>query len=132
MVASGIGSAAFYLTFWSMLPDTIEYGLFKTRVRAESLQFGLISFSQKVALGIGVGLLGIMLDAIGYRANQPQTAETLSGLTLILTVVPAVLAATSGLIMYFYPIDQRLHQRLTRAVEWRSARGTSAVPATVL
>jgi GPH family glycoside/pentoside/hexuronide:cation symporter len=126
MVASGIGSAAFYLTFWSMLPDTIEYGLFKTRVRAESLQFGLISLSQKVALGIGVGLLGIMLDAIGYRANQPQSAETLGGLTLILTLVPAVLAATSGLIMYFYPIDQRLHRRLSRAVEWRSTRGPPA------
>lgn len=122
MVASGIGSAAFYLTFWSMLPDTIEYGLFKTRVRAESLQFGLISLSQKIALGIGVGLLGVILDSIGYRANQPQSAETLSGLTVILTLIPAVLAAASGAIMYFYPIDQHLHRRLTRAVEWRSAR----------
>jgi GPH family glycoside/pentoside/hexuronide:cation symporter len=132
MFASGIGSAAFYLTFWSMLPDTIEYGLFKTKVRAESLQFGLISLSQKVALGIGVGLLGVMLDAIGYRANQAQSAETLNGLTLILTVVPAVLAATSGLIMYFYPIDQHLHRRLTRAVEWRSARATPGVSATAV
>jgi GPH family glycoside/pentoside/hexuronide:cation symporter len=107
MVASGVGSAAFYLTFWSMLPDTVEYGLFKTRVRAESLQFGL---------------LGILLDSIGYRANQPQSAATLGGLTLILTVVPAMLAALSGLIMYFYPIDERLHHRLTRAIRWRSAR----------
>jgi GPH family glycoside/pentoside/hexuronide:cation symporter len=125
MVASGIGSAAFYLTFWSMLPDTIEYGLFKTRVRAESFQFGIISLSQKVALGVGVGMLGILLDAIGYRANQAQSATTLSGLTLILTVVPAALAALSGLIMYFYPINERLHRRLTRAVQWRSARAGS-------
>jgi Na+/melibiose symporter-like transporter len=42
--------------------------------------------------------------------------------------VPAVLAILSGCIIYFYPIDQRLHRRLAQAVEWRSTRARPAAP----
>lgn len=122
LIGVGIGSAAFYLTFWSMLPDTIEYGVFRTRVRAESLQFGLISLSQKVALGLGVGLLGLLLEAIGYRANQAQSPQTLGDMRFILSVLPAMLALASGCLMWFYPLDARLHGRLARAVAWRQSR----------
>ena len=122
MVMAGVGSAAFYLTFWSMLPDTIEYGLFRTGVRAESLQFGLISFSQKVALGLGVGLLGILLDLIGYKANAAQSAATLDDMRMILTLLPGVLTIVSAALMWFYPLDRHLHGRLARAVAWRQQR----------
>jgi GPH family glycoside/pentoside/hexuronide:cation symporter len=124
LVLLGIGSAAFYLTFWSMLPDTIEYGIFKTGVRAESLQFGLISFAQKVALGLGVGLLGILLDVVGYRANEVQSATTLDSMRVILTLLPALLTIASASLMWFYPLDRHLHGRLTRAVEWRQRRSS--------
>jgi len=126
LVLGGVASAAFYLTFWSMLPDTIEYGLFKTGVRAESLQFGLISLSQKVALGIGVGLLGILLDLIGYRANQVQSEQTLDGLRAILTILPAALSALSGLLMLLYPVDTSLHGRLLKVLAWRETRNVKA------
>jgi GPH family glycoside/pentoside/hexuronide:cation symporter len=126
LVLAGVGSAAFYLTFWSMLPDTIEYGLFRTGVRAESLQFGLMSFSQKVALGVGVGLLGVLLEMIGYRANVPQADDTLAGITFIMTILPATFALLSATLMWFYPLDTKLHGRLARAIDRRERRSGPA------
>lgn len=125
LVLTGIGSAAFYLTFWSMLPDTVEYGAFRTGIRAEALQFGLISLSQKLALGLGVGLLGILLDLIGYRANVAQGASTLQGLLIILTLAPAASSLVSATLMWFYPLDRQLHSRINKALAFRELRRVS-------
>lgn len=112
----GAGAGAFYLTFWSMLPDTVEFGLFKSGVRAESLQFGLISLAMKIALGVAIGALGVALGAIGYRADTVQSASTLSAMLALQTVAPALLVATSAAIIWFYPLDARLHGRLVRVL----------------
>jgi GPH family glycoside/pentoside/hexuronide:cation symporter len=120
LVALGVGNGAFYLTFWSMVPDTVEYGEFRSRVRAEGAIYGLVSLTQKIALGIGVGLLGVLLDAIGYKPNVAQTPATLMGIKVLLTIAPAALGMVVGGIIYFYPLDRPLHGRLASAVAWRS------------
>ena len=119
---SAIGSAAGALCFWSTLPDTVEYGEWTTGVRNESLVFGLISFAQKVSFGLAAGLLGVLLDGIGYRANEIQSEETLWGIKAIMTLLPASIGVMSIGLIWFYPVDQKLHGRLVRAIAWRNAR----------
>lgn len=118
----GIGNSAFILTFWSMLPDTVEFGEWKTGARGEGAIFGLISFAQKVSFGLGTGLIGILLDMGGYIANQPQSEAALNSITLTYAVGPLVLFAGSAVTIWFYPLDQKLHGRLVRAVGWRRRR----------
>lgn len=119
LAAMGAGNGAFYLSFWSMVPDTVEYGQFRTGVRAEGAIYGLVSLTQKIALGLGVGLLGILLDWVGYRPNEHQTAGTLSGIRVLLTLVPAGIASLVAATIAFYPLDRSLHHRLARAVARR-------------
>ena len=119
IVLIGLGAGAFYLSFWSMLPDTVEFGLFRSGVRAESLQFGLISLAQKIALGGAVGALGLALGAIGYRADATQTPGTLDAMLALQTLAPALLTVLSALTIWFYPLDARLHGRLVRVLERR-------------
>lgn len=115
----GFANGAFYLTFWSMVPDTVEYGEWKTGIRAEGAIYGLVSLTQKVALGLGVGLLGVLLDAFGYRPNTVQSPHTLEGIRILLTLVPAALTFVVASLIWFYPITHMLHHRLVRAIEWR-------------
>jgi GPH family glycoside/pentoside/hexuronide:cation symporter len=115
----GLATSAIVLTFWSTVPDTVEYGEWRTGVRAEGAIYGVVTLAQKVALGVGVGLLGILLDLIGYVPNAPQSAETQHGMRVLVALAPAALAATGGILMYFYPLDLRLHARLTKALGWR-------------
>lgn len=83
---------------------------------------GFLAFTQKVALGVGTGLIGILLDVIGYVPNAPQAPDTLTSIRGLATLVPAALAVGAGLFIYFYPLDTRTHARLVRAIGWRNAR----------
>ena len=103
------GTGAFAVTFWGMLPDTVEYGEWKSGIRLEATIFGLVTFAQKGAVALSAVLLGFLLDVIGYRAGQVQSAETLDGLRLVIVLVPLVGIAASALCMVFYPLSPKRH-----------------------
>lgn len=115
----GFGAGASYLGFWAMMPDTVEYGQFKTGIRSEGGVFGVVSLIQKGALGLAAALLGELLAAIGYRANVPQSAATLAAMESVMVGGAAALVAVAAVAIAFYPIDGKLHARLRRAVERR-------------
>ncbi len=123
LVASSMGSLGLALTFWSMLPDTVEYGEWMTGERTESFIFGLFQFFLKVALGVGAGLFGWLLDSVGYVANAPQTPETLAGIKAIMIWLPGAGMIMAGLAMLFYPIRRGDHEAI---VEKLAARRQAA------
>jgi glycoside/pentoside/hexuronide:cation symporter, GPH family len=118
----GFGAGATYLGFWSMMPDTVEFGEWKSGVRSEGAVFGFVSLIQKAALGLAAALLGELLSIIGYRANAPQTAETLEMMRVIMIGGAGCLAAVAALAISFYPIDRLMHGRLQKAIEIRKRR----------
>lgn len=119
VVLAGIGMAATIVAFWAMLPDTVEYGEWKTGIRDESIFFGLFQFSQKAASGLGVGAVGIILQAIGYVANTDQSSYTLSGLRLMAFLLPAICALLAILIVQFYPLKGRRHEEIIALLKER-------------
>lgn len=110
------GAGAFAVTFWGMLPDTVEYGEWKSGARVEATIFGLVTFAQKAAVALSAVLLGIMLDMIGYQAGEAQTPETLSGLTLIIVFVPLTGIVASVAFMLFYPLSPQRHAEIVAAL----------------
>ena len=83
------------------LSNSVDYGQLKTGRREESVIFSMQTFVVKAASGVAVFLTGIGLDLIGLAGNAEETgpiaaqsAGTLLGLRLMMTVLPmAVLAA---------------------------------------
>lgn len=122
----GFGNAAFVVTFWSMLPDTVEYGEWRAGIRDEGLVFGLNQLALKAASGLGIGILGFALEAVGYVANQVQTGATLDGLRIISILIPLSCGLASAILISFYPIDRTLHARLVRAIDHRARRKVTA------
>lgn len=108
-----LGTSSYAVLFWSMLPDTIEYGEHETRIRNESSIIGVISSGQKIALAITAYGLGASLDAIGYKAGMPQSDVTIEGLILMVTMVPAAAIFISAVFIAAYPISSALHRRVT-------------------
>lgn len=130
LIASSIGSLGLALTFWSMLPDTVEYGEWVTGQRTESFIFGLFQLFLKAALGIGAGLFGWLLDAVGYVANAEQSPETLAGLKAIMIWLPGLGLAVAGLVMVLYPIKRGDHERIVEELAARGSAPPSASPQT--
>lgn len=119
------------LGFWSLLPDTVEYGEWRSGVRTESLIFGLGAFFLKAALGLGAGLFGWLLGEVGYRANVEQSAATLAHMKLLMTALPALGLSCAGLAMLAYPLRGRKHDEIVREIaERRAALGDAPSAAT--
>jgi GPH family glycoside/pentoside/hexuronide:cation symporter len=115
----GIGNGATGILFWSMLPDTIEYGEWKTGIRTESSLYGFMTFAQKGAIAFAALLLGVVHTQIGLEPNQVQSVETLSGLKLIMTWIPLTGVLISFILVSFYPIDKIFHQKLIQEIQER-------------
>ena len=113
----GFGSGAGGILFWSMLPDTIEYGEVHTGVRSESSLYGFMTFAQKGSIAIAVLILGWVLDVIGYQANQAMSVTTIDNMKIIMTLIPILGISCSLIIIYFYPIDSKMHKDLLRQLQ---------------
>lgn len=106
------GMSANYICFWAVLPDTVEYGEWKTGVRTESLIFGLVVLGQKAALGAAAGALGVALDAIGYHANEAMTPATVTGLRTMMLAIPLGGVLLSLLLIHFYRLSHAAHRQI--------------------
>src|SRR6056300_2117052 len=81
----GLANGATGVLFWSMLPDTIEFGEWKTGIRTESSLYGFMTFAQKGAIAIAAFILGVVLTSIGFEPNEVQSAQTISELKTLMT-----------------------------------------------
>ena len=79
------------------LSGSVDYGELKTGRREESVIFSMQTFVVKAASGVAVFLTGIGLDLIGLVGNADEEAEivqqsasTLTGLRLLMTILPMV------------------------------------------
>ena len=102
-----------------MLPDTIEYGEWKTGVRTESSLYGFMTFAQKGAIAFAALLLGMVLTQIGFEPNEIQSEQTLSGLKFVMTWIPLIGIFISFILVSFYPIDKSFHKKLINEIEIR-------------
>ena len=80
------------------LSNSVDYGQLKTGHRDESVVFSMQTFVVKAASGVSVFIAGIGLDLIGLKGNTDeagpiaeQSAATLNGLHLLMTIIPVVL-----------------------------------------
>jgi Na+/melibiose symporter-like transporter len=92
--------------FWAMLPNTIEYGERATGVHVEGTVFGVAALLQRVAIGLATAILGWSFASVGYVANVPQSAATLSGMKTVVVAVPLLFLALSCIAMMLNPLGR--------------------------
>jgi GPH family glycoside/pentoside/hexuronide:cation symporter len=92
---------------WTMLADTADYSEWKFRRRATGLVFSAATFAQKAGWGIGGALAGWMLALFEFVPNVEQTATSLTGIKLMISVVPGILYMSCAILLFFYAIDQK-------------------------
>ncbi len=88
------------------LSNSVDYGQLKTGRREESVIFSMQTFVVKAASGVAVFLTGIGLDLIGLVGDTEETgavaaqsAGTLLGLRLMMTVLP-MLVLLAALLLF--------------------------------
>jgi GPH family glycoside/pentoside/hexuronide:cation symporter len=104
---------------FAMFADTADHGEWRTGRRTTGLVFASSLFGLKVGLGIGGWLLGIVLAAFGYVANVEQSASSLNGILIAISILPGALLLVAALIMKFYELDDSMMVKIEQDLEER-------------
>ncbi len=91
--------------FWSAIAETIDYGQVKTGKRVSGFAFGGISVCQKAGMAVAGALVGVLLTWFQYVPNQQQSPLALTGIALMLTVIPGFFHFIMGMLMFKYRIS---------------------------
>lgn len=128
-VMAGFGVSTAYLVPWSMIPDVIELDELNTGQRREGLFYGYMVLLQKVALAIGVFLVGQSLQVSGFLktvAGEPkpiQPDSALWAIRLMIGPIPAVILLIGLVLAYFYPITREVHAEILLKLQERKRQG---------
>ena len=106
-VLISICAGAIFPLLWSMYADCADYSELTTGNRATGLIFSSSSMSQKFGWAIGSAVPGWLLSAFGFQANQEQSPETIDGIKMCLSLLPAVGTILSVAFIAIYPLSEK-------------------------
>ena len=92
---------------WTMIADSADYGEWTTGRRATGLYFSAAVFAQKAGWGIGAAIAGWILAASSFVPNVVQNDTAITGIKLLVSVIPGILYMSCALFMIFYKIDSK-------------------------
>jgi len=113
-VLMNVTSAPTAALIFAMYADAADYGEWKRGRRSTGLVFSASSLAQKMGWTIGGAINGILLAAFGYQANMEQAPEALSGIKLLMSVVPAVGAVLATVLLVFYTLDEKKMRQIEK------------------
>ncbi len=116
-VLISICAGSVFPLLWSMYADCADYSELTTGNRATGLIFSSSSMSQKFGWAIGTAITGWLLAAFGFQANAVQNADTIQGIRIFLSLLPAVGTTLSVIFIFFYPLTERKMQEVANELE---------------
>lgn len=97
---------------WSMLADAADYSEWKNGRRATGLVYSAATFGQKMGFSLGGALSMLILAYFGYVADVTQTAASLFGIKLSLSLIPSGIALLAVVALLFYKLDDQQVSRI--------------------
>ena len=114
---------------WAMYADTADFAEWKKGRRATGLIFSASIFSQKQGWAIGSAFSLILMNSVGFVANTVQTASSLHGLVMLMSLLPAGLGIISLTIVLFFPLNEVKMSQIAADLKGRRALEASPAPA---
>jgi GPH family glycoside/pentoside/hexuronide:cation symporter len=117
---------------FAMYADASDYSEWKTGRRSTGLVFAASSFAQKMGWALGGAATGWILAAFGYQAGK-STAESLHGIRMLISVIPAACSLLAMLLPFLYSlgddrvagIERELAERRKEAARQAEAGATA-------
>ena len=118
-VLISICAGSIFPLLWSMYADCTDYSELQTGNRATGLIFSSSSMSQKFGWAIGSALTGWLLAYYGFQANQVQSTETLNGIKMFMSILPAAGTLLSVVFISMYPLSEKKMEKIVSQLEAR-------------
>lgn len=89
---------------WAMYTDTADYGEWKFGRRATGLIMAASLFALKLGVALGGAITGWVLAGYGFKSGEIQTAESLDGIIMLVSIIPAIFGVLAYIVILFYPL----------------------------
>ena len=112
---------------WSMYADVADYSELKDGTASTGLIFSSASMAQKFGGAFGGSAVMWLLAAFGYNtvAGAVQTETAIMGLRILMSWVPAAVAALSIVVVWFYPLTKQKMAAVQADLSARRAEQTT-------
>lgn len=110
-----------FVSMWTMIADTVEYAEWHHGVRTEGAIYGFFNFVTKIAMAIGGGTAGWMLDYFHYDAAN-VSPEAVSGINMMMTLFPGLMFVLSALFVWCYSLDEQTYRDILQKISLRKQR----------
>lgn len=94
---------------WSMYADISDYAELKFKTASTGLIFSSSSMAQKFGGAFGASAVMWILAAFGFNTEEGavQTADAVEGIKLLMSWIPAAVAAISAIFVFIYPLTTK-------------------------
>lgn len=128
-ILMGFGFGGAQMMPWIIFPDTVDVGQMATGERATGTYSGMMTLARKIAGAIAVGLIGWILDPLGYISNDsgdptkyiPQSETVLLAIRLIMGLAIVVFISIALYASFRYKITNKKLTRVRYFIEARKA-----------
>lgn len=97
---------------YGMIPDTLEYGQWKTGFRSDAFNYAFTSLMMKWGGAAGPAVLGLLLSALEYVPNVAQSDSVKTAITAMFTLVPAFICLLNIVPLLFYKLDRSKYNQI--------------------
>ena len=104
---------------WSMYADVADYSELKDGTASTGLIFSSASMAQKFGGAFGTSAVLWLLAGFGFNTAEGavQTPEAIEGLRLLISWIPAGIAALSALFIFIYPLTTKRMAEITEELK---------------
>lgn len=106
---------------WTMIADVADYSEWKNNRRATAIIFSAMMVGLKGGLSIGSSLLTLILGIFNYqpRTDTAQSAETVNGIKMLVSIFPAIPFLVAVGLLAFYKINKKMELMLEAELKER-------------
>jgi glucuronide carrier protein len=129
LVICQMGLVLVNMLVWALEADTVEYGEWKTGIRAEGITYALFSFTRKTGQAVGGALAAYALAWGGYTAGAAaQSAHAELGIRAGAGLIPVIASVIAVAIMFFYPLTDKRHAEIVAEIAERRFEAADTEP----
>lgn len=114
---------------WAMYTDTADYGEWKFGRRATGLIMAASLFALKLGVALGGAITGWVLAGYGFESGEIQSAESLDGILMLVSIIPAIFGVLAYITILFYPLtNEKMKEIEADLIARRGEAGEEFVP----
>ncbi len=106
---------------WAMFADTADYGEWRFGRRSTGLVFSAGSFASKQGGVLGGTVAAWLLAFYGFKANVGQTPETVFGIRMMVSLLPAAASILTAIVALFYGLNAKMERTIGEDLKARRA-----------